>query len=160
MDYLVRGLSSEPYRHLYGKSDAELEKHSVKRYVADENPGYPDRIEMRDVEIGQSVLLVNHVSVDKQSPYRASHAIFVREGAERPYQSKNEIPDVMYNRLLSLRAFDDNGMMIDAELAKGDGIHNVVERFLANNQVSHIDAHNALRGCYSGRVVRAETSEL
>ncbi len=155
MDYTVKGLSSEPYHHLYGKSDAELTKFGVKRYLADKKPGYPDRIEMRDVEIGESVLLLNHISMGKQSPYRASHAIFIREGAEKSYEAKNEIPDVMFNRLLSLRAFDENGMMIDAEMAKGDDIQAVINRFLECEQVSHIDAHDAVRGCYSGRIVRA-----
>ena len=155
MDYIVKGLSSEPYRHLYGKSDTELATYGVKRYVADKKPGFPDRIEMRDAEIGESLLLLNHVSIDKQSPYRASHAIFIREGAEQSYEAINKIPDVMISRLLSLRAFDENGMIIDAEVATGDDIQNVIERFLESDKVSHIDAHNAARGCYSGRIVRA-----
>lgn len=155
MDFIVKGLSPKPYRHLFGMSEADLSKSGVRRYVADTCPGYPDRIEKRDVDVGENVLLINHVSMEKQSPYRASHAIFVREGAETAFEAINVIPDVMFGRLLSLRAFDEDGMMVDAELAKGDDIRAVVIRFLKNEQISHIDAHNALRGCYSGRIVRA-----
>ena len=49
MAFRVSGLSPEPFRHLYGQSDAELAKHGAKRYVVDTPTGYPDRIEMRDV---------------------------------------------------------------------------------------------------------------
>lgn len=155
MSYVVKGLSSEAYRHLYGKSDAELTKFGVMRYVVDAKPGFPDRIEMRDVDVGETVLLLNHISMEKPSPYRSSHAIFIREGAQESFEAKNEIPEVMFSRLLSLRAFDENGMMIEAEVAKGDDIEAVVIRFLENEQVSHIDAHNAARGCFSGKIVRA-----
>jgi hypothetical protein len=155
MDYVIKGLSAEPYRHLYGKTDEELKTFGVKRYIADKNPGYPDRIEMRDAEVGESLLLINHVSMEKETPYKASHAIFVREGAEHPYESRNEIPAVMFNRILSFRAFDANGMMVDAAVAQGEEIQNVVECFLDNDQVSYIDAHNAVRGCYSGKIERA-----
>jgi hypothetical protein len=155
MDYVIKGLSAEPYRHLYGKTDEELKTFGVKRYIADKNPGYPDRIEMRDAEVGESLLLINHVSMEKKTPYKASHAIFVREGAEHQYESRNEIPAVMFNRILSLRAFDANGMMVDAAVAQGEEIQNVVECFLNNDQVSYIDAHNAVRGCYSGKIERA-----
>ncbi len=154
MEFVVTGLSSEPYRHLYGLSDRELAAHGVKRYVADETPGFPDRIEMRDANLGETLLLLNHVSVEQDTPYKASHAIFIREGAEQTYRGENEIPDVMFSRLLSLRAFDAEGMMIDANVAKGEEIKLVIERFFENPQFSHIHAHNAVRGCYSGRIDR------
>lgn len=155
MDFIVQGLSAKPFRHLYGKSDCALEALGVKRYVADSLPGFPDRIGMRDVEIGESVLLLNHTSMAQSSPYRATHAIFIHEGAEQTYTGVNTIPDVMSRRLLSLRAFDAKGMMLDAEIAQGDEIEAAVLRLLAQEDVLHIDAHNAIRGCYSGRIVRA-----
>ncbi len=154
MEFVVTGLSSEPYRHLYGLSDSELAARGVKRYVADVTPGFPDRIEMRDADPGETLLLVNHVSVELDTPYKASHAIFIREGAERTYRGENEIPEVMFNRLLSLRAFDKEGMMIDADVAKGEEIELAIKRFFENPLVSHMHAHNAARGCYSGRIDR------
>lgn len=49
----------------------------------------------------------------------ASHAIFVREGAEDTYDQVDEVPAVMRTRLLSLRAYDAEGMMLDAEVVAG-----------------------------------------
>lgn len=155
MNYRITGLSPEPFRHLFGLPEAELAKHSAKRYVADAKPGFPCRIEMRDAEPGETLLLVNHVSQAADTPYRATHAIFVREGATKTFDEVNQVPDVMRTRLLSLRAFGADGMMIDADVAEGAEIEPLIERLLGNPRVSTIHAHNAKRGCYSGRIERA-----
>ena len=154
MGFRVNGLSPDGFIHLYGLTDDELAKHGAVRYIVDETPGFPDRIEMRDDEIGDKMLLINHVSQAADTPYRASHAIFVREGALEQYSATNVIPEVMRIRLLSLRAFDDGGDMLDAEIAKGLDIEPIIERLFSNNDVSYIHVHNATRGCYSGRIDR------
>lgn len=154
MNYVVTGLSPDPFVALYGLSDAELVTRGVKRYVADTTPGFPDRIEMRDAEVGESLLLLNHISMAYDTPYKASHAIFILEGAEQAFRSENEIPDVMSNRLLSLRAFDASGMMLGADVAKGEDIEALIKQLLGDPQASYIHAHNAARGCYSGRIDR------
>lgn len=155
MDYRVTGLSPEPFQHLFGLSDDELAPQGVKRYLVDTKPGYPDRIEMRDAEPGETVLLLNHVCQPADTPYRASHAIFVREGAVQTFDIINQIPDVMRIRLLSLRAYSKEGMMLDADVVEGSHAETVILRFFADPDVSYIHAHNAKRGCYSGRIDRA-----
>lgn len=155
MNFQVTGLSPEPFQHLYGLSDQELELRRVKRYIADKKPGFPDRIEMRDAEIGEKLLLLNHVCQPADTPYRATHAIFVIEGADSAYHRINEIPEVMRTRLLSLRAYDAAGMMVDADVVDGENVESVILRFFGSSKVAYIHAHNAKRGCYSGRIDRA-----
>jgi hypothetical protein len=155
MHYRISGLSPEPFRHLYGLSDDELARAGVIRYVADKSPGFPDRIEMRDADIGQRLLLLNHVCQTAATPYRASHAIFVREGAEETYDRIDEVPQVMRTRLLSLRAYDSSGMMLDADVIDGGEIETIIGRLFGNDQIAYIHAHNAKRGCYAGRIDRA-----
>jgi Protein of unknown function (DUF1203) len=155
MNFRVSGLRAEAFRHLYGLSDQELALRGVKRNVADAKPGFPDRIEMRDVEIGETLLLLNHVCQPADTPYRATHAIFVREGAEDTYERVNAIPDVMRARLLSLRAYDAAGMMLDADVVDGKDVESVIVRLFESPDVAYIHAHNAKRGCYSGRIDRA-----
>jgi hypothetical protein len=155
MSFRVTGLAPEPFRSLYGLSDEDLARRGVKRYVAHESPAFPDRVTMRDAEIGETLLLLNHVCQPADTPYRASHAIFVLEGAETRYDRTGEIPEVMRRRLLSLRAYDAADMMIDADVVEGRDIEAVIERFFANAEVATIHAHNAKRGCYSGRIDRA-----
>jgi hypothetical protein len=101
MAFRITGLSPEPFEHLFGLPDDKLAEHGVKRYVADEVPGYPCRIEMRDAEPGETVLLLNHVCQPAETPYRASHAIFIREGATDKYNQVDQVPGVMRVRLLS-----------------------------------------------------------
>jgi hypothetical protein len=155
MSFRITGLDAEPFRHLYGLSDSELAARGAIRYVAESKPGYPDRVELRDVEPGESVLLVNYEHQPVDSPYRASHAIFVREGAEKAYNRVGEVPQCMRGRTLSLRAFDDKGLMVDADLVEGDDVEAMITRMFDNPNVDYIHAHNARRGCYAARIDRA-----
>jgi len=154
MKFRITGLSPEPFRLFYGLSDEELALRGVKRYVADHTPGFPDRVEMRDADVGETLLLLNHVCQPANTPYRASHAIFVREGALNTYDRIDEVPEVMRTRLLSMRAYDALGMMLDADVVDGRQIEAVIHRFFLSPEVAYIHAHNAKRGCYSGRIDR------
>ncbi len=154
MNFRVTGLSPAPFEPLFGLSDEALKEKGVIRYTVSEKPGFPDRIEMREAQPGETVLLLNHLHQPADSPYRASHAIYVREGARETYDRINEIPEVMQNRLLALRAYDNKGMILDADVAEGHALVPVVERFFENPDVDYIHVHNAKRGCYSGRIDR------
>jgi hypothetical protein len=154
MSFKITGLDPKPFQQLFGQSDAALATHGVLRYYADSDSGIPDRIEMREARLGETLLLLNHTCQPANSPYHAKHAIFVREGAENAYQAVNEIPEVMQTRMLSLRGFDQSGMMLEGEIAQGPDIAPMIEQIFANSKVDYIHAHNAKRGCYSGRIDR------
>ena len=155
MSFRIIGLSPEPFRPLFGLSDDELAAQGVMRYVADKPKAFPCRVEMRDAAPGETMLLLNHVCQPASTPYRASHAIFVREGATETFDRVDAVPDVMRLRLLSLRAYDAEGMMLDADVVDGANLEPLIARLFANPEVSYIHAHNAKRGCYSGRIDRA-----
>jgi hypothetical protein len=156
MSFRILGLSPAPFRHLYHRPDAELAAFGAVRHVADANPGYPDRVELRDAEPGETVLLLNWVHQPAPTPFRASHAIFVREGAERAFDRVDEIPAVFRTRQISLRAFDAADMMVDAELGDGRELEHAIERLLGDPRVEYLHAHYAKRGCYAARIERAE----
>jgi uncharacterized protein DUF1203 len=155
MTFRVTGLSSAPFQHLFGLSNQALAELGVQRIVADKKPAFPDRIELRDADIGETLLLLNYTHQPANNPYRSSHAIFVREGATSTYDRTNEIPEVMRPRILSLRAFDDTHQMIDADIVDGREVEGLIDRFLANRTVTYIQAHYAKRGCYAARIDRA-----
>ena len=154
MDFRITGLSPEPFRHLFGLPDHELAKHRAIRVIADD-VNYPDRIGVREVAIGDSLLLLNHVCQPVESPYYATHAIYVHEHATEVYDRINEVPSVMRSRLLSLRAFNEKGIIIGAEVVQGTEVEGAIERLFSNENAAYIHAHNAARGCYSGRIDRA-----
>ena len=155
MTYKISGLEPSQFSHLFGLGDEELAAHGAVRMTADERPGFPCRVTLDDAEIGETLLLVNHVSHDGNNPYRASHAIFVSENATEAAAYEDEIPPALDRRMLSLRAFDKAGMMTNAALAQPGEADAVIRRLLGDEAVDHIDAHNATRGCFAARVERA-----
>jgi hypothetical protein len=155
MSYRVRGLSAVPFQHLFGLSDRALADHGAERHVADATPGYPDRVELRDARPGERLLLVNYTHQPAPTPYRASHAIFILEGAGAPWDRVGELPPVLHGRPISLRGFDAVGRMVAADLAQGDGLEPAIVGLLQDPAVDYLHAHFAARGCYAARIERA-----
>lgn len=155
MAFRIRGLSPEPFRPLFHLPDDALAARGAKRYIVDRRNAFPDRIELRDLEPGESALLLNHTHQPADTFYRSSHAIFVREGAEASYDAVDEVPEAMRIRPLSLRAFDEGHMMVDADLVDGHQAEALIDRLFEDPQVFYIQAHYARRGCYAARIDRA-----
>ena len=122
--------------------------------IVDSNPGYLCRVSLQDAEIGETVLLMNFEHLTLPSPYRSSHAIFVRESATQSVPDKNEVPRFLRHRLLSVRAFDISGMMIDADVIDGESLEQLIQRMLKNNSAKFLHIHNAKPGCYAALVER------
>ena len=153
MTYRITGLDPAPYKPLFGLADSELAEHGVVRMTVTE-PTVPCRVRLTDRALGESVLLLNHVSHDVANPYRASHAIFVTEGVEEPAEYIDEVPPVFVKRVLSLRGFDADGMMADAILTQPGEADAGIRKLFANPEIATIHAHNATRGCFSARIER------
>lgn len=155
MTYRITGLQPSQFAHLVGLSDEKLAEYGAVRMTADAKPSFPCRVMLDDAEVGEKLLLVNHVSHEGNNPYRASHAIFVSESATEAAVYEDEIPPALARRILSLRAFDKHGMMADAALVQPGEADPAIRGLLDNEAVDHIDAHNATRGCFAARVERA-----
>ena len=152
--FVIRGLDPAPFLRFYGQSDAALAEQGVVRMRVDATPGFPCRVTLEDVAPGADVLLLNFEHLPVATPYRARHAIFVREGADAPARFEDVVPDVLARRLLSLRAFDAAGMMTDADVIDGIDLAPAIERMLADPAVMYLHAHNAKRGCFAARIDR------
>lgn len=155
MSFRVTGLEPSAFQSYFGLSDAELAARGVRRCIADCKPGFPDRIELRDAEIGERLLLLNYEHQAAATPYRASHAIFVLEAARERYDRIDAIPEALRSRLISLRAFDAAHEMVNADVVDGKALEDLVRRFLADPGVAYLQAHYAKRGCYAARIERA-----
>ena len=153
MTYRIKGLEPKPFAALFELDDRELEAKGMTRMTVD-NPNFPCRISLKDCDIGDEVILLNHVSHDGRNPYRATHAIFVSKSARQAADYVDTIPPALDRRILSLRAFDANGMMVDAALAQPGEADPAIRRLLENPTAAHIDAHNAIRGCFAARICR------
>jgi len=109
---------------------------------------------VRDAEPGETVLLLNYTHQPADTPYRASHAIFVAEGAKVRYDRIDTVPPALRFRTLSLRAFDEDNLIVDADLVDGGNVEGVIQRFFGDARVAYIHAHYAKYGCYAARIDR------
>ena len=69
--------------------------------------------------------------------------------------SEAEFSRILRRRVLSLRAYDADGMMVWAEVAPGTETEQVLERLFAISRTSYVHIHYAQPGCYACRVDRA-----
>lgn len=154
MNFRITGLDPAGFRHLYGRTDAELAALGVERTIVTAKPGFPDRIGVRDLEPGDTALLLNYTHQPADTPYRASHAIFIQEGATERYDAVDTVPDALRIRPLSVRAFDAHGRMLDADLTPGTEVEALIARLFTEPRAAYLHAHYAKRGCYAARIDR------
>ena len=158
MDFRISGLPAEPFLPFFAMTDADLLARGARRVAAAADAPLmpPCRVTLRDALPGQvSILLHWEHHGAPASPYRASGPIFVRQGATEAASFVNFVPEQQRIRLLSVRAYDADGFMLDAEVAPGAELEALVGRFFRRPEVAYLHAHNARRGCYSCRVDRA-----
>jgi hypothetical protein len=151
MTYRITGLDPAPFRPLFGLSDEELDKRGMRRMTVTD-AGFPCRVSLIDRPLGEQVILLNHVSHDVANPYRASHAIFVADAEQAEFV--DEVPPVFVPRVLSLRAFDSEGMMADALIVQPGEADAGIRKLFEDRKIAYIHAHNAARGCFSARIER------
>jgi hypothetical protein len=154
MAYRISGLAPADFEGLFGLSDEALSERHAVRMTADKTPGFPCRITLEDAEPGEAMILVNHVSLDAPTPFRASHAVFVREGAREAPTYVDQLPPVMTNRMLGLRGFDAGGMLRDGLVAQVGEAEAGIRKLFENPDIATIHAHTAAYGCFVARVER------
>jgi hypothetical protein len=156
MSFVITGLPVAPFKPLFGLSEAELAGRGIVRRTADADSGFPCRLTLADARKGDTLLLMNYTHQPADTPFRASHAIFVNEAATETARYVDEVaPALAAREWISLRAFDEAGMMLDAEVAPGADLTPAIERLLGLPDVAYLHAHYAGMGCYAARIDRA-----
>ena len=155
IDFQVSGIQEQEWQALWNQKNEDSLFVGVQRMIVDAKPGYPCRKSLVDAEIGEEVLLFTYEHHRADSPYRASGPVFVRTNAPTARLKKNEIPLMLRHRLLSLRGYDEQAMMIEACTAQGEQIEKHIHKIFANSNVQYIQVHNASPGCYNCQINRA-----
>ena len=145
-DFIISGIKRQEVGHLFGLTHQELSAKGMSKIIVDEKPGYPCRISLKDANIGEEVLAINYEHHKANSPYRASGPIFIRLNTGEAKLKKNEIPRMLKHRYLSLRAYDEEGMMIDATTIDGENLAKTIDEIFDNPQSAYIQVHNAKPG--------------
>ncbi|MBS0409165.1 MAG: DUF1203 domain-containing protein [Proteobacteria bacterium] len=156
MSFVISGLPAEPFRPLFDLDDEALAARGAVRIEAGPEGRFPCRVSLEDAAPGERLLLVNFEHQPAGTPYRSNYAIYVREAAAAPRRFQDELPPVLKNRPIALRAFDAEGMLIGAELVAADGdLTAAIGRGLESPQAAYLHAHNAAHGCFAARIDRA-----
>lgn len=155
MSFQIQPLPADAFTELSALSEEELTRRLVQRRVADSSPGYPCRVSLEDARSGETVFLLNHTHHAAATPFRASHAIYVREGVRSAVLPQGEVPDMIRQRIISLRAFDRDGMLVNAEVMDGIDVAAGIETLFGHPCTEYIHLHFAKQGCFAARVERA-----
>lgn len=155
MSFQVHALDEIQFQKYFTMSEAELAANNARLEVVQEYPGTPCRVSLDDAQIGETVALVNYTHQTGASPYKSSHAIFVRKDVKAVQLPPDTVPKVLSSRLMSVRGFDQNQMMIAADVVDGHALQTRIETFFADTKVDYIYLHNAKPGCFAAKVTRA-----
>lgn len=156
MSFQIYGLAPESFAPLFALSADELKAVGGVHMIAKSDSGFPCRVSLEDAKPDEKVILVHYEHQSADTPYRASAAIFIRQNARQATLDKNEVPAQFRTRLISGRAFDEKGMMVDANVCDGKHLESMIERLLGLPSVSYLQLHFAKHGCYAARVERTQ----
>jgi len=156
MTFQIQALDPSKFIPLYTMSDSALASHRAMWADADAEPGYPCRISLEDAPKGSRVLLVNFNHHPSDSPYRSSHAIYVNPEAVQARPKPGVVPSSISSRLISWRAFNAKGLMVDADVLDGKLLASRLTDVFSNKDVEYVHLHNARPGCYAARVTRKD----
>ncbi len=154
-DFIFEPLKIEQFEGFFDLSNEALLANNATWVTVDEKPGFPCRVSLEDAEVGERVLALTFMHHNAPSPYRSSGPIFVRETAQTAACTINEIPVMLHHRLLSIRAYNSAGFMIDAKVVPGMDLEQTIRTIFENSQVEYQQIHNANPGCFNCTVRRA-----
>lgn len=137
---------------MFAANEAVLAAAGMRRIVADATPGYPCRVSLQDAHVGETVILGPYPHHAVAGPYAASGPIFVREAAACAYSSHGQIPPLLRERLLSVRAYDAAGWLHAADVVSGNELEDLIERLSGRRKIDYLHVHNAGPGCYMCRI--------
>ncbi|MEP6019745.1 MAG: DUF1203 domain-containing protein [Paracoccaceae bacterium] len=155
MTFQICALPERMFDHVFDLTEEQRAAQNIVTVTANADDRYPCRVSLKDADPGETLILVNHTHLDVTSPYASKHAVYVRENATKAKLQPDEIPPVLTSRLLSVRAFDESGMIVDADVVDGTQLSDTLGAFFDKPSVDFIHVHFAKPGCYAARAVRA-----
>jgi hypothetical protein len=155
MTFQIHALDPAAFAPLFELDDVALAARGARRVVATTSPGFPCRVSLDDAEVGETLVLANFAHLTGATPYAATHAVYIREGAHRMIPAPGAVPPVLTRRLLSVRGYDRDSLMIDADVVEGESLAPRLDAMFANPAIAFVHLHYARPGCFAAAVSRA-----
>ena len=147
--FQLSGLDHAQFLPLLDLTDAALSAQGIVRRQATSQPGFPCRISLEDAAIGEELLLLPYWHHQVDSPYKSLGAIYIRTGVTQAILPPGQVPDYVTRRVISIRAYDQQNMMVAADVSPGTDVAQRMEQLFCDSNVSYIHLHNAKQGCFS-----------
>jgi hypothetical protein len=116
----------------------------------------PCRQCLTDAVQGEAVLLGSYHFGRPKGIYWTPSPIFVHEQCCAGFSPTNLIPEIVRNRLVSVRAYgsDDFCLYDLGDVSEGRNVDPLIDRALADHRTDYVNIHTARPGCFLCRVVR------
>lgn len=137
---------------------ADAEGNALQPQVADEPNAFPCRHCLRDAEPGEPMLLASYSPFQTQNTYREIGPVFVHADRCARHADERAIPDQLRRRLLALRGYDRNQILLAGEVVPGAEVEGAIERLLSRADVAWIHVRFAKPGCFACRIERADAA--
>ena len=154
MTFQIKVLPMALFAPFFHASDAQLDRMGARRLTADHTPGFPCRVSLAESEIEDTLILCNFEHLAEISPYRASHAIYVRQGAVQATPAVDEVPMVLTRRMLLIRGFGYDHLLKEAEVIDGATLAATLGVFFGHAAISYTHIQSAQPGCFAAKATR------
>ena len=136
MSPAMTGLLRQDFAYPSGLSDKVLCLQNIMRKTVDAKPGSPCRITLQDAEPGETVLPLSYQSHDVPAPCALRSAVYVREAAAQAAAYRDELPPVFADRPVALRLFNQDAMLVGADMSFNPGVKGKIEAAFARLEIA------------------------
>ena len=127
------------------------------RRMVDPAGRFPCRVCLCNAVPGEAMLLGSYNLPKPQGIYWTPSPIFVHERKCEAFDAADTVPDIIRNSLVSVRAYDADGMCLYdlGHVAEGPEIDPSLTRAMTDERTSFVNVHTAKPGCLLCRVEKA-----
>lgn len=130
--------------------------HNLTVSFATENDTGPCRSCLTVFKPGDGRLLFSYAPNPHSHPYNEIGPIYIHEKKCEPYKDHGHFPrELRTRRPLTLRCYNDQGVMVGGELVGDRSIEDVIGNLFADPGIKYLHARTATVGCFVARVERA-----
>ena len=115
----------------------------------------PCRSCLRYSDADEPFILMSYRPLPDRNPYAEVGPVFIHAAPCTPYSEQTTFPETFAHRPLVLRAYDDNGFIVTAEVAAAGDAPHVAAALLAEPNVAEVHVRHVSYTCYDFKIVRA-----
>ncbi len=115
----------------------------------------PCRLCLRIPEEPEAMILLSYQPLADRNPYAEIGPIFIHAHECEPYASIETFPEDFAKRELVVRAYDRDGRIADAVVAKPGEASEAAARFLSDPRIAEVHVRHTSYTCFDFKIVRA-----